>query len=165
MVPTRSPLRRRLAVAALVASTAVALAGCSATNPITSNEPYAASDGVRVEVGDVTAENLFVLTTAAGEVAALQGAFTNRGSERVTVTMTTADGSPAGSVPVAAGTTVLLGGDGELVDFIATDPPGAVTDLTIVTEQYGTLTVAVPVLDGTLPEYASLVPTPESTRG
>ncbi len=51
------PLGRMLTVATL----AFALVGCSATNPIQTDRPYAASDGVRVQLGDVRAENLLAV--------------------------------------------------------------------------------------------------------
>ena len=110
MIRARSSLRHRLAAAGVVALAGLALAGCSATNEITTAKAYSASDGVRAELGDITAENLIVLTTAKGAPAALQGAFTNRGTTAVTVSLT--DGTAAiGTVRVDPATTVLVGGD------------------------------------------------------
>ena len=165
MIRARSSLRHRLAAAGVVALAALALTGCSATNEITTAKAYSASDGVRAELGDVTAENLIVLTTAKGAPAALQGAFTNRGTTAVTVSLT--DGTAAiGTVRVDPATTVLVGGDaGKKITFAASDAPGGVTPLTLATGSGGSLTVSVPVLDGTLPEYATLVPTPTATAG
>ncbi|MGV8977900.1 MAG: hypothetical protein ACOH17_07635 [Cellulomonas sp.] len=160
MIRARSSLRHRLVAAAVVGLVAVALTGCSATNEITTAKAYSASDGLRAELGDVTAENLLVLTSAKGAPAALQGAVTNRGTDAVTVSLT-AGAVKIGTVRVAAATTVLLGGDtGKTLTFTATDPPGAVTPLTLETGAGGSLTLSVPVLDGTLPAYATLVPTP-----
>jgi len=160
VVRARPSLRQSLAVAGLVALTAATLGGCSATNSITTTLPYSPSDGVRAELGDLTAENLLVLSAGTGKAAALQGAFTNRGTTSLTVSVTSKDGTSAGSVTVAAGATVLLGGPtGTVVDFTAGDPPGAVTPLTLTTTHGGTLAVSVPVLDGTFPQYATSVPT------
>ncbi|MCG2796904.1 MAG: hypothetical protein L6367_00025, partial [Cellulomonas sp.] len=39
----------------------VSLAACSATNQVTTNQPYSLSDGVRVTLGPVTAVNLLVV--------------------------------------------------------------------------------------------------------
>ncbi len=150
---------RRSAAVALALVTALGLTACSTTNPQTTTRPYAPSDGVRAEVGQLTAENLLIVAAAAGEPGALQGALTNRGTERLTVTVSTADQQDAATLRVAGGETLLLGGDdGAEVTFTAADPPGATTDLTLTTGQGGTRSVAVPVLDGTLPEYAALVP-------
>jgi hypothetical protein len=153
----RTPARPT-AVAAGALVLAAALAGCSATNPITTAEAYAASDGVRVELGDLTGENLLVVAAAADEPGALQGALTNRGTDTVTVTLsTTADSSR--DIRVPAGSTVLLGGsEGRDVLLTTPDAPGAVTALTLSTGPAGSLAVEIPVLDGTLPEYTDLVP-------
>jgi hypothetical protein len=154
----------RLSVAAVVALAATGLAGCSATNTITTQKPYSASDGVRDELGDLTLENMLVIAGAADETGALQGALTNRGDDTLTVTIALPDGTEITSQPVRAGATVLLGGDaGEEVTFTSPDAPGAFTDLTVSTGQGGSQTLAVPVLDGTLPEYATLVPTTAPT--
>ncbi|WP_066585557.1 copper chaperone PCu(A)C [Cellulomonas timonensis] len=153
-------VRRRFALAGAVALVSAGLAGCSATNEITTQLDYAASDGVRATLGDVTAENLLVITAGKGEEGALQGAFTNRGNTDVDVTLTTADDVELASVPVAAGSTVLLGGTrGELVTFTTPVAPGATLPVTLSTGSAGTEAISVPVLDGTLSEYTALVPT------
>lgn len=157
-------VRRRFALVGAVALVSAGLAGCSATNEITTQLDYAASDGVRATIGDVTAENLLVITAGKGEQGALQGAFTNRGSADVDVTLTTEDNTELASVPVAAGSTVLLGGTrGELVTFTTPVAPGAVLPVTLSTGSAGSEAVSVPVLDGTLSEYTALVPTATPT--
>jgi len=163
VIRARSSLRHRLAAAGVVALAGLALAGCSATNQITTAKPYSASDGVRAELGDVTAENLLVLASAEGAPGALQGALTNRGTDAVTVTLTSGT-TAIGTVRVDATSTVLLGGDtGKALTFTTANAPGGVTPLTLETGPGGTLTVSVPVLDGTLPEYATHVPTPKAS--
>jgi hypothetical protein len=163
VIRARSPFRHRLAAAGAVVLVGAALTGCSATNQITTAEPYSPSDGVRAELGDVTAENLLLLTSAEGAPAALQGALTNRGTAAVTVSITS--GAVAvGTVRLDPAETVLLGGEtGKAITFAASNPPGGVDPLTLATGPGGTLTVSVPVLDGTLPEYATLVPTPTAS--
>jgi len=136
---------------------AAALTGCSATNAITSMDAYSASDGVGGTLGTVTAENLLLVAAAADAPGALQGGLTNRGDEGVAVTIALGDDSERVWLP--AGETLLLGGsDGD--DVVLTTPvaPGAVADVTFSTDEDGEVGVPVPVLDGTLPEYADLVP-------
>jgi hypothetical protein len=163
VIRARSSLRHRLAAAGIVALVGATLAGCSATNPITTAVAYSPSDGVRAALGDVTAENLLVLTSAQGAKAALQGALTNRGTAAVTVSLSSDTGS-IGTVTLAANQTVLLGGDdGTTLTFTSSNPPGALDPLTLATGPDGRMSVSVPVLDGTLPEYATLVPTPTAT--
>jgi hypothetical protein len=156
----RPSLHLRLTATVAVALAGAGLAGCSATNPITTQRPYAPSDGVRVALGDVTAENLLILTGDEGEAASMQGALSNDGGEELTVTFTLEDGTEIGSIDVSPGDGVLLGGtDGEEVLFTSPAAPGATADMTVATASGGSERVHVPVLDGTLPEYSTHVPT------
>ena len=81
-----------------------------------------------------------------------------------------ADGATAVTVDVGAGTTTILTpktstsvapGTARTAVAIAavTVEPGAVLPMTISSGAGGQLTVSVPVLDGTQPEYTALVPT------
>jgi hypothetical protein len=155
----------RLLVGAVAALVAVGVAGCSAVNPITTSRPYSPSDGVRVELGSaLTAENLLVISAAKGKPGALVGGLTNRGSTGVRVSVA-ADGAGRVSVQVPAGATVLLGTSDNppaAIDRVGV-PPGAVLPVTISTPEGGSQQVSLPVLDGTLPAYASLVPTAAAT--
>ncbi|HYQ76204.1 hypothetical protein [Cellulomonas sp.] len=172
----RSRTSARPVVVGAVLALAAALSGCSVTNQITTEVAYSASDGVRATLGDLTAENLLIVAEAADAPGALQGALTNRGDDALTVELSL-EGSTE-RVRVESGATVLLGGgpgeggaDGderEQVVFDAAGAPGSTVELTLSTAAAGEETVPVPVLDGTLPEYADLVPevveeTPEPT--
>ena len=149
--------RSRRAVVPAVAL-ALALTGCSATNTITTQADYAASDGVRAELGDLRLGNLLVLTSAEGEVGTLIGSVTNDGSQDAAVDITVGESTTA--LAVDARSTVVLGSqDGEQVEIESVPaPPGAFVAVTVTSDVGGTMTVRVPVLDGTLPEYADLVP-------
>ncbi|WP_217615810.1 hypothetical protein [Cellulomonas sp. GbtcB1] len=172
----RSRTSARPVVVGTVLALAAALSGCSVTNQITTEVAYSASDGVRATLGDLTAENLLIVAEAADAPGALQGALTNRGDEALTVELSLEGSSER--VRVESGATVLLGGgsgeggaDGderERVVFDTAGAPGSTVELTLSTGAAGDETVPVPVLDGTLPEYADLVPevveeTPEPT--
>ena len=162
-----SPRPRTLRATALVVGVAVAgltLAGCSATNPITTEDQYSASDGVRFTLGDVRGSNLHVLVEAEGEPGTLQGGLVNEGDEDRSVTLAIDDEKT--TVELGPHETVLLGvSDAEEegfaeVTFPAIDaPPGGLVAVTVSTPEDGSIDVQVPVLDGTLPEYASQVPT------
>ncbi|WP_205693034.1 hypothetical protein [Cellulomonas sp. IC4_254] len=162
----RSRTSARPVVVGAVLALAAALSGCSVTNEITTERPYSASDGVRATLGDLTAENLLIVAEAADAPGALQGALTNRGDDTLTVELSL-EGSTE-RVRVESGATVLLGGgageggaDGdqrEEVVFDTAGAPGSTVELTLSTDAAGEQTVPVPVLDGTLPEYADLVP-------
>ena len=174
--PSARPAARPLAVVGVL----LALTGCSATNPMTSMNNYEASDGIRVELGDVVGTNLLILTAGEGEPGTMLGALTNQGQDEVELTLALAGGQDgqAGaeltSVTLGAGDTVIFGperatdaaaGDEatgpprEALDLEAVPaPPGALADLTLTSDRAGTVGVRVPVLDGTLPEYTDLVP-------
>ena len=154
-----------LAVAGLAA--ALTLAGCSATNPMTTEKEYSSSDGVSVHVGDVKALNFLIASEAKGEPGALLGALENTGSDDTTVTITL--GSDDETVQVPAGQTVLLGAPGgntdeneKVVFETVPEPPGAVVPVTVATKAAGSATLQVPIVDGTLPEYADSLPSPTS---
>jgi len=163
----RPRTRRLLALTGGAAVVGVVLAGCSATNPMTTEDQYSASDGVRFVLGDVRGSNLLVLSEGKGEVGRLEGALVNDGDEDQVVTLTFGDADPT-TLPLGPRETLLLDGseeDGHAnVAITAVEvEPGAVAPLTVKTGTGGSITLDVPVLDGSLPEYASAVPTAQPT--
>ena len=146
-------LARIAAATALVA----ALTGCSVTNPIQTQVNYAASDGARIVLGStIEAKNILLLTDAAGEPGALIGAVTNRGSEDTVVTIDII-GAGRHEVPVAAGDSVRFTGE-DVLRFDAVDvAPGTTAPITVSTGADGAKSLTVPVLDGSLPEYAEVL--------
>lgn len=171
-VPARLSLRTGVA-AALAAG--LLLTGCSATNPIETSKDYDASDGVGVTIGELRALNLLVLTEGAGEPGVLHGAVVNDGAEDVTLTITiggagVTEGADAATVEVPAGETVLLtdaeGADTALVAVAATPAaPGDLVEVALTSDVAGSASLRVPVLDGTLPGYATSLPTAAPTDG
>lgn len=156
MTRSRPP---RPTAAVLAAAAALALVGCSATNPIQTDRGYAASDGVRVTLDDLRVENLLAVTTAAGEPGALSGALVNDGAADARVTLAAGDSTAELAVP--AGGSVLFGtgsGAGERVelDEVAA-APGALLEVTVTADTAGSATVQVPVLDGARPPYDAVL--------
>lgn len=158
-----SPARRRVGMVCLTIVLAAGLSACSATNPITTAAVYEPSDGVRLDVGDVRLGNLIVLSAGAGEPGLLIGYVTSTGTQDARVSLG-GDGvsiEPDIRVP-AGGTTLLTPDEGSEITLDSVPvPPGAYLTLEVAVEDGGTGTVGVPVLDGTLPAYADLVPAPE----
>lgn len=156
MIATRP--RTRLATGLVLAG--VALAGCSTQSPITTNMSYDASDGVGATVGAARATNLLVVTAEEGAPGVLVGAVTNDGVEEAAVTFAV-EGSRDVDVRVGGGQTVFFGGEEDAIE-LATVPvrPGGTLPVQMSSPAGGSTTIPVPVLDGTLPEYASLVRTP-----
>ena len=168
-------LRPRTAAAGLVVAAALVLAGCSATNPITTAVDYEASDGAGTTLGDVRVLNMLVVTEDLGAPGVLSGALANGSGEDEDVTLAVGDAAPV-RVTVPAQGTVLIGAAQAPQRYTAVDVPlaevdarpGGMTTLTIATGSNGTVDLQIPVLDGALPEYAALLPgatpTPASTQ-
>ena len=149
----------RIVAAALIS---LSLASCSFAASITTSKQYSASDGVRLELEDATGLNLLLISTGEGEPAALIGSFENPGDEPVTVTV--AVGAEITAFDVPAGGIVAMGLDeGETaVVGTATAGPGLIGSIAVDTPRSGTQEVEVPVLDGTLSEYADTLDKLES---
>ncbi len=138
-----------------VAAIAVVAAGCSAVNPITTQQAYDASDGVSVDLGDIRAINLIVVSEAEGSPAVLIGSFHNLSDEDTSVAASI-DGESIVDVDVPAGATVRLGGEEGEAHVTGTAPagPGLIADVTFQVTGFGQTVREVPIMDGTLEEYA-----------
>ncbi|MFV2145162.1 MULTISPECIES: hypothetical protein [Isoptericola] len=156
MARSARPARTTLAVAGAAVG-ALLLGACA---PITTQLAYSPSDGSRVdfEDADVRGLNLMVVSAAEGEQGRVLGALANESSEDVEFVLTTPGSGPV-SVPVPANGTVYLGTeDGEQVMLGSVAAiPGANLEASLsaagATEDF-----YLPVLDGTLPEYAEYLP-------
>ncbi len=149
----------RRAAALTLAASALTLAGCSATNAVTTTKAYAASDGVDATLGSLSFGNLLVLSAAKGDPGTVLGSVTNAATSKATVTIGIAGDTATLSVP--AGATVLLGPDHTAVPLSSvSEPPGALITLDLASDADGSTSLQVPVLDGTFAQYATLVPTP-----
>ncbi len=147
----------RLGAGLALAVGALALSGCSATNPVLTNEPYAASDGVNQTLGPLSFGNLLVLAAERDAPGTLLGSVTNA-SDRVARVEIGLAGTPT-TVEVPAGATVILGPEATPVDLGTVPvPPGALVEVMLGSDADGTTSVQAPVLDGTLEYYATLVP-------
>jgi hypothetical protein len=152
----RSARPVRPVVVGAVAASALLLGACA---PITTEEPYAPSDGTRVDFEDIAANglNLMVLASAEGAEGALLGALANGTAEDLTFTISPAGAAPV-TVDVPAQDTVYLGTeDGEQVtiDTVTTIPGGNVQ--TTLAAGDATEDFYLPVFDASLPEYAAYV--------
>lgn len=165
--PSRRPAGPRLAAAVLAVS---ALAGCSVLSPqTTQNVTYAPSDGVQGAVGEVEVRNVLLLTREEGAPAELVAALFNESDEstsvEVAVRETTEPDAPP-SEPVVTRTLQLGPGEElfigpEADEAISIDQldvlPGLTTEVTFGGGGADDLVLQVPVLDGTLAEYAQLL--------
>ncbi len=152
--------RRVLAASALAAAALTTATGCTATNPQQTAEPYSPGAAAATTLGTVHVAGLFVASAGEGP-AALVARIVNTGTDAATVEISDQGSSGlSGSFDVDPASTLDVGPtgeDGPEVDSLDS-PPGTVLEMTIATGGRST-TVAVPVLDGTLEQYAPYVPT------
>ncbi len=160
-------MRVRSGVAALlIAGIGLSLTGCSFFVPQWTTTAYDPSDGVSVRVGDIEILNAIVVTET-GEDGNLVATAVNRGADDIDLVLQfTSNGERTDvTVEVPARSTVNLGfgADGQFFLVGIDTSPGALLAIYV---QYGGeqgRQFLVPVLDGSLAEYAPLLPTPTPT--
>lgn len=163
-------VRRRLVAAAAVAALPL-LSACATFSPATTLVPYDASDGIGLQLGQIEAANLLVVGSAKGGDGVLSGALVNKGTDAVTVAISTEGAPTPVTIDVPGQTMVRLTADGTattagsvgsaatvLVPSLAA-PPGAVVTVQLATRAAGQARVQVPVLPPQH-EYATITPPP-----
>lgn len=157
-----SPTVRPRAVRQLVTGAlAVGLAGCSATNAVTTNLDYSPTDGVDIVAGEVHAVAVLILTSDEGAPGTMLGGVTNRGEDPAVATITMAGSDEVlAELELGRDQTVTIGPDqDETVEIESVPaPPGALVEVTLTSATGGSATARVPVLDDTLEQYSGLVP-------
>ena len=150
-------MHARAKFAAVILGAALSLAGCALTANITTSLDYSASDGAAVVVGDVRAQNLLLVTAGEGEPAALTGTLYNDGDAPVSITVTV--GSTADTYAIEPMDSVQVGPGVGAEAFITTAPfaPGLLASATLTVENSAAGTTPVPIVDGTLPEYQTVL--------
>lgn len=154
----RARLRRPLVAVALAVM--FVLGAC--TPPTTMNQ-YAAGDGARANLGSqVKVENLLVITEAEGSAGTLVGGVVNLWEQEAEVSLSVQDLGEAVTVTVDPKATLLLHPEHESVVLPSVPvPPGATLEVQISTGNSGSVTVPVPVLDGTMDPYQDYLPDSE----
>ncbi|MDQ0728652.1 DNA modification methylase [Microbacterium sp. W4I20] len=153
---------RLVASAALSALVLLGATGCTFISPQATTIEYSASDGVNVSDADgpLDVRNAFIVATEDGSVGNFIGAIVNPTGESATIRIALAGSEPF-TITVPAGKTVSLGAeDGEdplrIVDLDTI--PGATVEMHFQSGDSTGVKTDVPVLDGSLPYYADLVP-------
>jgi len=164
----RSALARRtVAATAVGVGVVLVAAGCNFISPQATLKQYDASDGTSLNIGDVAVRNAIALTED-GTEASLSMVVLNTGDDSVDVSFQyeTEAGRQTETVTVEGDSQVSRGtteGDEQL---LMSDLDLTVGSLLPVYIQYGTetgKTLQVPVLNGDLPEYATLLPSPATS--
>jgi hypothetical protein len=145
---------------ALAASIMVSTTGCSITDNIASLQQYAPSDGVSANYGDVKLRNFIYVVE--GEHRHLIGSIVNSGLKNQTITLQYTDAATGDKtnfdVTVLAGQKLDFGfNEQPSLEFNILGVAGGTTSLYILQTGTPAQEVVVPVLDGTLPEYADVI--------
>lgn len=158
-------MKARLAAsAALALGVALGASGCSMITYQATTEHYDASDGVSANVGDLDLRNILVVSDD-GVDGTLVLTIVNTGEDDVDLDVQV-DGGDTVSIPVDAGATVAFGADAVegldevepiVLEGIDTEP-GSLLPIYFHVGSAEGVEKQVPVLDGRLPEYESLVP-------
>lgn len=152
---------RKFAALAIAASVMLGTSGCNFTGPVESLKVYAPSDGAQASFKSVKVRNFIYLVNTDGE-GALFGSVINSGLEadQFKIQYTNAAGAKTDvNYSVAAGQKLDLGyGGGEAVDLdIAPLQAGKILSIYVQAGSEVGEKLNVPVLDGTLAEYKTLV--------
>ncbi|MGO4383821.1 hypothetical protein [Specibacter sp. RAF43] len=155
---------QRLSLIAAIGVGALAFTGCSAINQQSTTMVYSASDGVRLDMGPLELRNMLIVSEGADAPGRVAGTLYNTSKTDITLTISGAQGSQT-DVAIKSRSHVVLNAAGEaaILDTVKA-PAGAVETITL--RQSGdseSAELRVPVLDGTLAEYKSLVPTATPT--
>ena len=158
-------LRTVLSVGLLASAVLLGTTGCNFLVPQATLTSYNPSDGVSLHSGDVSLDNALWISED-GENAQLIGRFTNTGTEDETATLQieVSGGAEKQSLTltVPANGKIDLGADEQstvVVDNLG-NQPGTTASAYLQAGDAEGQSALVPVLNGELPEYASLVPTP-----
>ncbi|MEV7800518.1 DNA modification methylase [Microbacterium foliorum] len=157
---------RLVASAAISALVLLGATGCTFISPQSTQIEYSASDGVNVSDSDgpLDVRNAFIVANEDGSVGNFVAAVVNPTTEKATLTMTVAGIDKPFTVSVPAGKTVSFGAEGEdplRIDRLDT-MPGATIEIHFQSGDGAGTKTEVPVLDGSLPYYADLVPEAEA---
>lgn len=151
---------RLVASAALSALVLLSATGCTFISPQATKIEYSASDGVNVfdSDGPLDIRNVFIVANEDGSVGNFIGAIVNPSSERATLTIGL-EGVDPFTVTVPAGDRVSFGANTEPLRIVDLDAlPGATVEVHFQSGDSLGVKTQVPVLDGSLPYYADLVP-------
>lgn len=147
---------------ALAAALGAGLTACNYISPQRTADMYAASDGVHVTAGQIQVRNAMLLTDGEDtSKASLLASIVNHTNEAASITISIEGGAsaevelPKNESIVKVGTT-----DGEMIELTGAEfKPGQTIKMTFTPNEGETASIDVPVLDGTLAEYSTLVPT------
>lgn len=159
MARSEHRVRLRRPLIALTVAVTLLLSACA--GEFASSQRTNHGDGVRAELGtQIGVENLILITEDAGAPGRLVGGAVNHWSQGTEVSFTAAGIEETVTVHVGAGETVLLHPDHESIVLPAVpSAPGTNLEFQVSTPEAGSVSVPVPVMDGTIDPYQEYLPT------
>lgn len=159
--------RRIASSIALAAAITLGATGCGFSVPQATNEPYAPSDGIDVSVAGVEVRNLLLIADEKGENFNVVFTGVNTGTTpldlRITFVGKSGSTEASADFTVEPGSTLFGDLEGDTAPVIVSIPDLAAGDTVSAFLQVpggADVEREVPVLDGTLLEYESFVPSP-----
>lgn len=151
---------RRLVLSTVAAALALTASGCAYFNDTQTHEFYQAADGVNVNPTGVGVRNAIVVVDETGTGHLVTTVVNQTGEDATARLVATVDGSTVidAQVPVSAGGTVPVGGEGEQ-QVTATDlgvKPGDMMELTVSAPGQDDASSPLPVTDTSLEYYRSI---------
>lgn len=163
--------RGKLAMAAVaIGAGLLSVTGCGYINAQQTSHQYAASDGVKADLGSLELRNIAIVSTGADKKGRVIGAVFNQSSSDATLVIDGANGAQT-SIPVKAGAETYLNEESDSAILSTTGGnPGSLVTVSISAGS-DSAKLQVPVLDGSLVEYTKYLPegatpspTPSSTE-
>ena len=142
----------------------LSLTGCGYINAQQTTEQYSASDGTRTDLGALQLRNFIIISDGEDKPGRVVGAVYNTSSNDVVLTIKGAEGSQT-QVPVEQNSYTMLNDTTDAAILsTAGAKPGSMAEVAI--SENGTSQKAmfkVPVMDGTIVDYKTYLPTPAPT--
>jgi len=160
--------RGKLAMAAVaIGAGLLSVTGCGYINAQQTSHQYAASDGVKADLGSLQLRNIVIVSAGADKPGRVIGAVFNQSSSDATLVIDGANGAQT-SIPVKAKSQTYLNEDSDAAVLSSTGgAPGSLVTVSISSGSASSK-LKVPVMDGSLVEYQKYLPagaTPTATPG
>ncbi|MDL9981074.1 DNA modification methylase [Microbacterium candidum] len=161
---------RLIASIAVGAAVILGASGCAMLSPQGTTIPYSPSDGINVPDAPnapLQIRNAMIIATANGADGNLVAAIVNQTDQDATLHVAVTGTSISEQIDVPANSTVSLGDGAQNTDPLLLSgidtKPGKTLSVVFQSGEADGVPIHLPVLDGTLPYYATLVPTPSPT--
>ena len=178
---SQSTGRGRRSLAAALAVLGLAVTGTACTNNYQTNRPYTPTDGINVDVGNPSSDNsvvhvrnLLIISQGAGQglLSATMVTYNGDALTGVSGNAIKADGTPGAPITASLPQPVTLPPNtpvvlttGPIVKLQCPDlQAGLDATLTLQFQKAGEVTQRILVLDGSLPQYATVSPSPNPSQ-